>query len=46
MFCNKLSWFKYTPDKIVQLSKTMKLMDNNRDDNESMSLFNYSIQMI
>ena len=45
-FGGKLSWFKYTPDKIVQLSKMMKSMDNHRDDNESLDLFDDSIQMM
>ena len=45
-FGGKLSWFKYAPDKIVHLSKIMKSMDNHRYENESLNLFDDSIQMM
>ena len=45
-FGNKLYWFKYTPVKIVQLSKMMKSMNNHSDDNESLNLFDDSYQIM
>ena len=38
-FGGKLPWFRYTPDKIVQLSKIMKTMREHLESNDSLNLF-------
>ena len=45
-FGGKLPWFRYTPDKIVQLSKIMKSINNHRESNESLDLFEDSIKIM
>ena len=45
-FGGKLSWFKYTPSQIIQLSETMMHLKNNKSKTQSLNLIQDSIDIL
>ena len=44
-FGGKLKWFKFTPDQIVKLSRTKRLINWNEDSFECLNLIQDSIEI-